>query len=344
VNLVITPSVGRIMRFGYPDEDNVLWTNPNHRPPRLGEDLESKPDESAPPIESADPIKAPPPPLKWKNYGGDKLWPWPQDQWPQYIGRAWPPPGEVDHLHQRAWFVHGAGPMAAEMESEPIAGYGVRARRLITLDPREPRVTLVSRFERASGELPPLELAAWQITQVPFGGTVYAKMALGGKVTGLAPAPWDAHHEAGAGVIVLELPKTAQSKTGLDADALAVASGEILFVARSQTATLESSKFRPGERAQVFVQSAPDAKEPPKNTPTRYIELEFTSPRKDLARDQIPELHVTWELHRKESGVGKGKWSDEEVVEVLSGNVRKKTPDPKKKSKDEDRKEKEEDY
>jgi hypothetical protein len=100
----------------------------------------------------------------------------------------------------------------------------------------------------------------------------------------------------------------------MDADALAQASGEFLFIARCPTASLESGKYRPAERAQLWVQAAPDKKKPSENVPTRYIEFEFTSPRKDLAKDQIPELQITWEIHRKESPLGDAKWSDDEVV------------------------------
>jgi hypothetical protein len=311
VNLILAPSVGRVLRFGYPDAPNVLWTNPNHRPPRLGEDIKDKP------VDLADPASQ----LKWKNYGGDKAWPWPQDQWPQYIGRTWPPPLEVDAKPQRARL---NGALGVRMESETIRGYGVRQVRDITLDARgEPRATFVTRFERASEDLPPVELAAWQITQLPFGGTVYAKMALGGKVTGLDPAPWTEHHEIGPGIIVLDPPPIAPAKTGLDADALAWAADELLFVARSQTASYESSKFRAGERAQVFVQAAPNPSKASENTPTRYIEFEFTSPRRDLARNQVPELRVTWELYRIEGGT----WTDANVVAVLGGAVLRPAPD-----------------
>jgi hypothetical protein len=204
------------------------------------------------------------------------------------------------------------------MESDPIKGYGVRLIRDVGLEAAQPGATIVTRFERASEELPPHELAAWQITQLPAIGTVYAKMALGGKIVGLPPAPWIAHRDLGHGVIVLDFPpETRPGKWGLDADALAWSAGEFLFVARSHTALMEATRFRPGERAQVFVQSAPDPKKPSANTPTRYVEFEFTSPRKDLARDQVAEVKVTWEVYRVEGG----KWSDATVVPILSGGA-----------------------
>jgi hypothetical protein len=312
LNVIVVPSVGRVMRFGFPDAPNVLWTNPNHRPPRLGESMEDKPVSP----ESADPTQ-----LARKNFGGDRAWPWPQDQWPQYLGRTWPPPPELDQMPMRARLV---GPLGVQLQSDIVRGYNVRLKRQITLDPKAPRATLLTRFERATGELPPVELAAWQITQVPAieGSTVYAKLALGGQVIGLAPSPFDAHHEVGPGVIALDPPDTRAGKWGIDADVLAWTAGEILLVARSHPASTESTQFRAGERAQVYVAGAPDPERPNPNTPTRYFELEFTSPRKDLARDQTPELMVTWELYRNEGG----KFADADVVAVLTG-ARRTTAD-----------------
>jgi hypothetical protein len=218
------------------------------------------------------------------------------------------------------------GPLGAQLESEIVRGYNVRLLRKITLEPKAPRVALTTRFERATGELPPVELAAWQITQVPAGAGahVYAKLALGGKVIGLPPSPWDQQHEVGPGVIALDSPDTRAGKWGLDADALAWTAGEVLFVARSQTASIESSKYRSGERTQVYVAAAPDPQHPNPNTPSRYYELEFTSPRKDLARDQIPELTTTWELYRNENGT----FTDADVVAVLTGVIRRAPEEP----------------
>src|SRR4051812_33887530 len=72
VNLVIVPSLGgRIMRYGFVGEPNVLWNNPD-----IPDLSKGHPD--------------------YFNYGGDKAWPWPQDDWPLLIGRNFPPPPECD--------------------------------------------------------------------------------------------------------------------------------------------------------------------------------------------------------------------------------------------------------
>src|SRR2546422_626941 len=104
VNLVIVPSVGRIMRFGFTDSANLLWINPLLRPTRIGEEAGSVP--------TTLPAR--------RNYGGDRAWPWPQDQWPTMIGRTWPPPAEVD---QEPMTARLTGPLSATMQSSPLRGY-----------------------------------------------------------------------------------------------------------------------------------------------------------------------------------------------------------------------------
>jgi hypothetical protein len=296
VNLFVVPSIGgRVMRFGFSDGPNVLWTNPKMK--------------DASPISGETPTTKP----TWKNWGGDKGWPWPEDQWPLHIGRTWPPPVEVDQMPMSSRLFGG---LRVELASKPIRGYGVKLVREIELDPIEPAATITTRLERASADLPPDELAAWQITQVPAAGaTIYAKLAPVGAAIGLKPAPWEGRHAIAPGILVIDLPPgTRAGKIGLDADTLAWSSGKILFVAHSETAQREAIHYRTGERAQVFIQTAPNPASPSNNAPSRYAELEFTSPRKDLAGGQNIELRVRWRLYRIENG----KWNDAAVVKVLS--------------------------
>ncbi len=71
---IIVPDYGRVMRFGRVGGINWLWNGPkqNYNP---GE---------------------------WKNYGGDKTWPAPQNQWPAMSGKSWPPPPMWDGAKHKA--------------------------------------------------------------------------------------------------------------------------------------------------------------------------------------------------------------------------------------------------
>src|SRR6476469_4272438 len=101
VEVVVVPAVGRIMRYGPVGGANLLWENPK---------LAGHP---------ASPGK------EWANFGGDKVWPWPQDDWPQRAGRAWPPPVAAD---QAAFTVEPRGD-SLRMTSPLIEGYGARIVR-----------------------------------------------------------------------------------------------------------------------------------------------------------------------------------------------------------------------
>jgi hypothetical protein len=292
VSLIVIPSIGgRIMRYGFVGEPNALWNNPGV---------------------TALPTTRP----NYFNYGGDKAWPWPQDDWMLLIGRNFPPPPECDQVTFKSRLIGSHG---VRLESPPIPSHAARIVREITLDPMGTRVTIVTRLEQATGDRPPPSMAAWSVTQVPGDRQIYARMIPDGVFESMRPEmptpttrPIDAKNPR---VIALEKTTPSASKTGLDADILAAVAGDTLFVLRSSTAAKRTEKFRPAERGQLFIQQA----DPPKQDVPRYVELEFTSPREDLASGKAAELSVTWELRKDEKG-----WKDKDIAAILLND----TPEP----------------
>jgi len=129
VHLYVVPSLGRVMSYGYFDSPNMLWVNEMMAP--------------AQPAEWFDETRKKKPatkPAAWKNWGGDKVWPWPQEAWPLQLGRAWPPPVEVDQAPMKSKLMGGLG---ARLESPVIKGYGVKLVREISLDSRGTRVSFL---------------------------------------------------------------------------------------------------------------------------------------------------------------------------------------------------------
>jgi hypothetical protein len=294
VNLTVVPSIGgRIMRYGMVGGENVLWNNPKIH------DAAKNTDGS------------------YFNYGGDKAWPWPQDDWPLLIGRMYPPPPECNEATFKSRLIGSTG---VHLESPLIESHAARFVREITLDPAGgTRVTIVTRLEQAGGKRPPPSIAAWTVTQVPGDRDIYARMIPDGVFESMRPEmptptsrPIDQKNPR---VIALSKTTPSASKTGLDADLLAAVKGDTLFVIRSQTAAMRTEKFRPAERGQLFIQQA----DPPKQDVPRYIELEFTGPREDLASGQAAELRVMWELKQQEKG-----WSDKSIAAFLLND----TPEP----------------
>lgn len=291
VNLVVVPSIGgRIMRYGYVGGPNVLWTNPDAR------------------REIATDTTQPTALAKYPNYGGDKAWPWPQDDWMLRLGRTWPPPPEVDAMPMKSRL---RGALGVRLESRPIASHGARLVREIALGPSGSRVHILTRLELATSERPPEEIAAWSVTQVPGDAKLYARLTHeSATVEPMEPVKrWGTTRPVSARTLALGSPAPRAGKVGLDADVLAAAAADTLFVQHSRTAASGSGGFHRAERAQVFSQAAKTSASPM----PLYAELEFTSPRIDLAGRDPAELRVTWELFRSQAQ----KWDDQAVAKLL---------------------------
>ena len=299
---IVVPSIGgRIMKYGLSESDfNVLWTNDALRPRRDDEWPEDR--RRAESHAAAGATTKP----SWKDWGGEKVYPWPRDEWPLRLGRTWPPPAELDQQPMKARLVSS---LAVRMESAPIRGYGVKLVREISLAPTGTRLTIVSRFEPTSVDLPPVELAAWDLTQLPAHGRLFARLTARRTIQPLPPADRPTTRPTAPGtasVVSIEPPPA--GGVGLDADVLAWTADEMLWIARAALSPRDSKRIRAGEGASVFVRPAPgEAKAPPS------VELSFTSARNDLARGQSPELTVTWELFRQELTT----WKDADVARLM---------------------------
>jgi hypothetical protein len=269
VDVVVVPAIGRVMYYGPVGGPNLLWENPA---------LLGKPPTTGP---------------SWNNFGGDKVWPWPQDQWPQRIGRAWPPPYEADQAAYQQTRIPGLkavlGHKVLALESPPLTDFGVTiARELVLWHPG----TGLSIYNKlipitgASGESP---VAAWTVTQLPPPDQIFARLLPGSTLPegfkSLGGEPWQGVGRCGRDVLLMK-PQTRPSKLGFDADVLAWRRGEHLLIQRSSFVNGEGSP-EPGERAQVW-----------NNVDPAYVELEFTAPRAVPGQGKMPTLRVTWEWHR----------------------------------------------
>ena len=137
VQAVVVPAIGRVMEFQFADGDNVFWQDRS---------LDGK---------ISDPNST-----HWTNFGGDKSWPSPQDDWSKIIGRGWPPPAGFD-----------AVPYEARVEDNDVVlispvdpSYGIRVRRRIGLDPTASRMTITTIYEKLAG--PPVKVGVGVITQL----------------------------------------------------------------------------------------------------------------------------------------------------------------------------------
>jgi len=262
--LAVSSQTGRIVRYGRIGGPNVLWTNPR-------------------PQEAKTPFKG------WLNWGGDKVWIWPEEDWKVWTGIKQPPGDPATGPYTVE--VHGRH---MRMVSPVIAEYGVRIVREITLAPSGPRVTLENRIEKVAPCRFDLPVAPWMVTQLPAPRHIYARISSGATGTGyqnFPPNPWDGVQSIGR-VRVMERPRSPWVKIGLDADILAVPVGQDLFISR--VVVPASGVYEPHRRAQVF--SDPDNSDFRPKGIGPYIEFEFTAPDTRLKPGETNSMTVIWDF------------------------------------------------
>ncbi|MGV3617232.1 MAG: hypothetical protein ACO1SV_18040 [Fimbriimonas sp.] len=228
VDLVVVPKIGRVMRFGYIGQRNLLWENPKV-------DGASKPT-----------------PGEYVAYGGDKMWPAPQTLW------NWPPDPKLDGT------AHTVEKIPNGIRMTSLVGDKIKVRfvREITLDPFAAVVKFRNRMDNTGARQ---ELAAWQITQtanpdlvtVPIEPT--ASLPKGWHGYGndrLTPE----YHRLQAGKLLLQRDKRVSRKFGAFSR-----SGELIASFGSTILTSSSPAMRSQKYVdrnsplQVYLNGGPDA-------------------------------------------------------------------------------------
>jgi hypothetical protein len=267
VEVVVVPQVGRVMHYGLVGGSNVLWENA---------ELAGKTSES--------------PSNDWQNYGGDKIWPWPQDEWEKRLGRTWPPVFALDQLAHKGERLEGG---VIRLTSPVAAEYGVRLVRQIRLAAEGTQLTVTSDLvpEPGAESVPGW---VWEIAQVPRPRIMLARLLPGSTVeqaTGLMikDAPWRTIRQIAPRIVQLQPPNDRAAKVGMEADLIAGLVGDNLFV---QRALLDDGQYAPNERAQLYTEPD-DAAKPGRPA---YVEFEFTASRTPEVDGTSRPLVTVWEI------------------------------------------------
>lgn len=154
--VIVVPSIGRVMSFRLARPSGTGDATPFWR-------------NAAMSSKAVDPASS-----DWLNFGGDKTWPAPQSQWSQLAGRAWPPPAGFDAAVNQAELPGnaGLGPNQMALVSPVDARYGIRARRVITLDEKRPILTIETTYTKITG--PEVRVSVWVATQTRSPERVFA--------------------------------------------------------------------------------------------------------------------------------------------------------------------------
>jgi hypothetical protein len=286
--VVVVPAVGRILHYGLADGKNVLWTDANlaGRPAQVPSGL----------------------PREWMNFGGDKLWPTPQEFWPLTNGAGWPPD---------PWFDGGAQSAALLEDGVEITGQmspfiGARPYRSVRLADRGAAVRIRQRIEKvrpaADASVEPVAFTAWSVTQIRLPEQVLFPLHPKSRFPErfrdcrFEPAPYRARFsvEGSTGVMTPDPPHS--QKTGVD-------SGPWLAAVLDGLLVIQRFDHHPGAEYPEGGLSATCY------MCSDYAELEVMSPIRRLGIGESIENEVRWDLlrlpdscrnagERREAGLG----------------------------------------
>lgn len=257
--LIFVPQIGRIMRYGRIGGTNVLWENP---------ELAGK---VVPPDEQTD---------KWINYGGDKLWPAPQDRW------GWPPDSTLDRGACRVEFL---GPRRMLVTGKVSPQLGLRFSREIALEKSGSEVSIRNTLTNASEK--PVEWSIWEVAQVDNPREAWLPLARKSRFPEgyflfpkNPPTPETLRVEKYR--VVLSRDPKRGGKIGTDSTqgwaAAQVESGRFRI-----SAAYEGGAY-PDEGCVQELWSNPD--------PNRYMELELLGPIRKIAPGQSTHFTTRWDL------------------------------------------------
>ena len=242
-------------------------------------------------------------PTTWAAFGGDKLWPSPQSEWPRHNVRAWPPDQTFDGDPETAQVV----PNGVRLVTPSSVAFAARAARTITMKPGEARLyiaqTLTKDPDAASPPDPAHQqrdgfpIGIWSITQTRGDGTIFLPAATGGAFPrGYLSLgdPGDAvaapYFTTSVGLLCLTRDPAKSHKIGSGSPAGWLASlygGTVLF---SEHYSYQPGAAYPdgGTPAEVYTNAGA----------TAYIEMELLGPLVPLTHGGKISHDIYWQLQR----------------------------------------------
>lgn len=251
--LDVAPQIGRVMRFSRIGEQSLLWNNP-----------------------TVEPVSA----TTWTNFGGDKLWPWPQNNG----GWGWPPPLSIDRGPYRLDRLADG----FRLSSVYCETTGVKAERIVRFDPSG--VSHVYRLIAIKPSKRPL--AAWSVVQVPSVQAVYVRL--------LPNSSEPVFQKMDKPLPVIErlnsrwvkvVPAYVDSKIGISGDMLAVRIGDRILTVERSSGNDDPDLDTP-VAAQVYFSDATRTG----IDSTTYTELELIGPSRSLMTGQCVMLETKWRI------------------------------------------------
>lgn len=264
VYLAISPQLGRVVAFGPTGGDNLLWV--------------------------ADEEQRNPGKRGWSNYGGDKVWPSPQGDWPKSHGRSWPPTPGIDGP---AWSLINQTGNTITLQSPISPVLGVQVTRVITLSSDSPKVTIHNTVKRVAPS--DHRVHVWTVTQINMPDycliNFIASQADG--VNDLTyfsskpkPATVAAANKVDSDVYRYDMPDKGGHKIGSYGTWCAGVFPNLIF----------AQSIAPITQAEADKKNYPDSSNVQIYNDQRYVELEMLSNANELQVGEQLELTVHWWL------------------------------------------------
>ena len=262
VQATVVPAIGRVMQFRYIGEAGVFWEN---RP------MEGKlPDPSSP---------------QWGNFGGDKSWPSPQDDWEKMTGRPWPPPAAFDSMPNTAQMDGSAVILTSAVDPS----YGIRTCRRIELSAGQPIMTIVTTYEKVKGD--PVKVGVGVITQLRDPQRAFIVRAAHSRFPrGYVQLQFGPPHDLKVvdGLISLLRGHDTESQIGSDGSTLLWMNDR--YVVRIESPRVEGAEYADqGSSVEIFTSQNPLA----------YVELETFGPLQTLRPGQSVQRTNHYTLLRR---------------------------------------------
>jgi hypothetical protein len=258
--VVVVPAIGRVMQFHFVGEGEVFWENPT---------LYGKfPEPNA---------------KEWGNFGGDKTWPTPQSQWMKMIGRPWPPPATFDSVPLQA-VKHGT---AVELISPVDPAFGVRFRRIIRLDPQNPKMSITTTYEKVAGE--PVKVGIGVITQLTDPERVFMVLPTKSMFpNGYVKQQFDLPEDLAVSGRFVSMRRGREAQIGSDAGTLIWMNSD--YVLRIDSPRVPVAQYGDQDASATIYTSS---------GPLKYVELEPFGPISTMKVGDRIERSVTYTLSRR---------------------------------------------
>jgi hypothetical protein len=258
VEAIVVPSIGRVMQLKFVGESSgPFWENRA--------------------MDGKHPIPAS---KEWGNFGGDKTWPAPQEDWPKVTPRSWPPPVAFDSMAVEASIEGDTLRLISAVDPH----YGIRTERVIALEESDAVMSIKTTYHKIEGE--PRKVGVWIITQLGEADFVFVPTRMGEKFIRQSDEPPYALH-TGKTALTLKRHAAKSTKIGTDADSL--------FWVGPKTALQIESTRQGGE----YPDKGSSAEVYTNPNPLTYVELEMLGPLSTMKNgDKISQQNIYRLFHR----------------------------------------------